>query len=97
MIPQLLPSILPYPGDNPRVSEKICKIFYYIGRYCEQTAYIHLMKSALEGVLIQNEEFIRCAMKGLAMLIKGNLEAIPEDETLKHKKDNIIKMLDMLT
>lgn len=55
------------------------------------------MKSALEGVLIQNEEFIRCAMKGLAMLIKGNLEAIPEDESLKHKKDNIIKMLDMLT
>lgn len=29
-------------------------------------------------------------MKGLAMLIKGNLEAIPADESLKHKKNNVI-------
>jgi hypothetical protein len=29
-------------------------------------------------------------MKGLAMLIKGNLDAVPKDESLKHKKDNVI-------
>ena len=35
-------------------------------------------------------------MKGLSMLISGNLEAIPEGESLCHKKDNIIKLLNVL-
>lgn len=30
------------------------------------------------------------------MLIKGNLEAIPADESLKHKKNNVIQLLTML-
>jgi hypothetical protein len=29
-------------------------------------------------------------MKGLSMLIKGNLEAIPHDESLMHKKEDVI-------
>lgn len=35
-------------------------------------------------------------MKGLAMMIKGNLDAIPGDEHLCHKKGNIIELLTML-
>lgn len=35
-------------------------------------------------------------MKGLSMMIKGNLEAIPQDEHLCHKKKNIIDLLDTL-
>ena len=30
-------------------------MFFYIGRYCEQSSYIHIIKSAIEGTLIQNE------------------------------------------
>ena len=92
-IPQFLPSIIPITHEDKKVAEKVCKIFYYLGRYCEQSAYIHLMKSALNGTLIQNEEFVRSSMKGLSMMIKGNLEAIPADEHLCHKKDNIIELL----
>ena len=55
MIPHFLPSILPHSADDRKVSDKVCKIFYYLGRYCEQSAYIHLMESALDGKLIQNE------------------------------------------
>lgn len=54
------------------------------------------MEAALDGKLIQNEEFIRCAMKGLSMMIQGNLEAVPKDEHLCHKTDNIIKLLNVL-
>ena len=78
------------------MADYISKIFFYIGRYCEQSAYIHLIQDALNGTLIQNTEFVRCAMKGLSMLIQGNLEAIPEGETLNHKKDNIIQLLRVL-
>ena len=35
-------------------------------------------------------------MKGLSMLISGNLEAVPEGESLCHKKDNIIQLLTVL-
>lgn len=73
LIPQFLPSIIPISQDEKKVSDIICQIFYYLGRYCEQSGYIHLMKSALDGTLIQNEEFVRSAMKGLSMMIKGNL------------------------
>lgn len=86
LIPQLLPSIIALSPEDKPVADIICKIFFYIGRYCEQSGYFHLIKSALDGKLIQNEEFIRCAMKGLSKIIEGSLEAIPEDEHLCHKK-----------
>jgi hypothetical protein len=55
MVPQLLPSIVKVGGSDGRVADLIGKIFYYIGRYCQQSAYIHLIRAALEGKLIQNE------------------------------------------
>ena len=73
LIPQFLPSIIPVTHEDKKVADLICQIFYYLGRYCEQSGYIHLMQSALDGTLIQNEEFVRSAMKGLSMMIKGNL------------------------
>ena len=34
LIPQFLPSIIPSSNDDKYVAEKMCRIFYYIGRYC---------------------------------------------------------------
>jgi len=45
------------------------KIFYYIGRYCEQSSYLRIMRSALEGKLVQNEEFIKASLKAIARIV----------------------------
>lgn len=71
MLPHLLSSIIPiHPEDKP-VSDVIYKIVRYLGRYCEVTAYLHIITSALKGELIQNEDFLRASLRGLAALING--------------------------
>jgi len=50
---------------------------FYLGRYCEVSAYLHIMTSAVKGELVQNEEFLKATLKGLAKLIEGNFEDIP--------------------
>jgi hypothetical protein len=35
------------------------------------------MKSSLEGKMVQNEEYIKAALKGLTQILRGSLEAVP--------------------
>lgn len=96
MIPQLLASVIPHEKEDVPCCRKIERMFYYIGRYCEQSTYLHIMKSALEGKLVQNEEFIKASLKALTRLFEGSLEAVPQEEGLCHKKSEIIEMLDVI-
>ena len=54
LIPHLLSSVIPLSIEDAPISENIFKIICYIGRYCEVSAYYHIVASALKGELIQN-------------------------------------------
>lgn len=43
------------------------------------------MRSALEGKLVQNEEFIKASVVALSRMVEGSLEAVPEGCGLCHK------------
>jgi hypothetical protein len=86
MIPHLLTAVIPHSNEEKACCEKIEQMFYYIGRYCELPSYVHIMKSSLEGKMVQNEEYIKATLKGLMQIAKGSLEAVPLDEGLCHKK-----------
>ncbi len=49
MLPHLLSSILPIQPEDKPVADAIRSIVFYIGRYCEVTAYMHIITSALKG------------------------------------------------
>ena len=49
MIPHLLTSIIAFDDDDKKTAQLIQKVMYYIGRYCEPQAYLHIIKSALKG------------------------------------------------
>lgn len=89
MIPHLLSSAVATLPEDESVSKIIRRILHLIGRYCEVSAYSHIMTSALKGELIQNEEFLKAAMKGLTQLVHGAFEAIPQGTGLCHKKTQI--------
>ena len=50
---------------------------------------MHIVTSALKGELIQNEDFLRAALRGLAALINGAFESIPADTGLARKKTQV--------
>lgn len=54
MLPHLISSILPVQEEDKRVCDSIYSIMKYLGRYCEVTAYLHIISSALKGELVQN-------------------------------------------
>jgi hypothetical protein len=54
MLPHLLSSILPIQPEDKPLADTIRTILYYVGRYCEVSAYQHIITSALKGELIQN-------------------------------------------
>jgi len=57
-----------------------------------------LITSGLKGEFSQNEDYIKCTIKTLACLVKGELEAIPKDEGLNEKKmDFVFKVLDIIS
>ena len=49
MLPHLLSSILPVEKDDEEGSKLLCRTLHLLGRYCEVSAYAHIMGSALKG------------------------------------------------
>lgn len=49
MIPHLLTIIIPLQTEDKPVCDVVEQMMFYIGRYCETSAYLHVMKSALQG------------------------------------------------
>lgn len=60
------------------------------------TAYLHIVTSALKGELIQNEDFLRAALKALAALINGTFESIPAGTGLSRKKAQIEQLISLI-
>jgi hypothetical protein len=89
MLPHLLSSIIPMHPEDAPVADAVERIVFYLGRYCEVSAYLHIVTSALKGELIQNEDFLRAALRGLAAFINGAFESIPSDTGLSHKKTQV--------
>jgi hypothetical protein len=87
MLPNLLTGVIPHEKEDIACCLKIERMFFYIGRYCELSSYLHIMKSALAGELVQNEEFIKASLLALSQLTAGSLEAVPVDTGLCHKKN----------
>lgn len=54
------------------------------------------MRSALQGELVQNEDFLKASLKGLSRLIEGCLEAVPNGTGLLHKKGQVNSLVAML-
>jgi hypothetical protein len=96
MLPHLLSSILPLQPEDKPVADIVYKIVAYLGRYCEVSAYLHIMASALKGELIQNEDFLRASLRGLAALISGAFEAVPEGTGLCHKKEQVYLLISLI-
>lgn len=71
LIPHLLSSVIPLSIEDAPMSKIIYQIICYIGRYCDVSAYYHIVASALKGELIQNENFVKASLKGLAGLMYG--------------------------
>ena len=78
------------------MSNIIYQIICYIGRYCDVSAYYHIVASALKGELIQNENFVKASLKGLAGLMYGCFQSIPNGVGLSHKKEDIIKLISLI-
>jgi hypothetical protein len=49
MMPHILSSIIPLQLEDKPIAEIIYKIVVYIGRYCEVSAFLHIITSALKG------------------------------------------------
>jgi hypothetical protein len=96
MMPHILSSIIPLQLEDKPIAEIIYKIVVYIGRYCEVSAFLHIITSALKGELIQNEDFLRASLRGLAALISGTFESIPEGTGLCHKKEQIEQLIGLI-
>lgn len=46
-IPALMELTIPKNKEDQRVSEKICKCFELLGRYCDFNSYLPIIKSSL--------------------------------------------------
>ena len=49
MLPNLFSSCIAYREEDKVVSKLILRTLHFIGRYCEVSAYIHILQSALRG------------------------------------------------
>lgn len=83
--------------EEQAVAMKIKECFFYIGRYCDFTTYLPIIKSGLKGEFYNNQDYIRCSFESLAQLVKGSLEAIPSGEGLGKKRQLVEEVLDIVT
>lgn len=78
---KFIPPFITALGSTSKEDTEVCKvanqIFYYLGRYCEYSSYIHIIKAALKGECVEHPEFVKCSFKALAGLTQGNLECVP--------------------
>ena len=96
MLPHLFSScIADRPEDEP-VAALIRKSLHLIGRYCEVSTYRHILVSALKGELVQSEDFLRSALKGMTEMVNGAFEDIPGDTGLGQKMKEIEELLTLV-
>lgn len=98
---KFIPPFITVLGSNRQEDAEVCQvagqIFHYLGRYCEYSAYSHIIKAALKGECVQHPEFVRCSFKALARLTSGNLECVPEGTGLCHKKKDVYDLMNLIT
>ena len=49
ILPNLFSSSMAYREEDKPIAELILRTLHLIGRYCEVSAYIHILQSALKG------------------------------------------------
>lgn len=96
MLPHMLSSACAERQEDEPVAALIRRTLHFLGRYCEVSAYQHLIASALRGELVQNGEFLRAALKALTQLVNGAFEAIPDNTGLCLKKPQIETLISLI-
>ena len=96
MIPQLLPNILPLEIQDQLVCSLVEKCFFYLGRYCDVSAYLHVITSAIKGEMVRNEHFLQAALRGLTKLVEGCFDAVPKGTGLCHKREQVGALLSLI-
>ncbi|EAS03936.2 kinase domain protein (macronuclear) [Tetrahymena thermophila SB210] len=84
-------------AEEKVICQKIQESFFYIGRFCDFNTYLPIIKSGLSGEFYQNEDYVRCSFEGLAQLVKGSLEAIPNGQGIGKKMKLVEEVLDIIT
>lgn len=84
-IPALLEHTIPKDKENYKLSEKICKCFELLGRYCDFSSFLPIIKSNLTGEYSDQYDHFRCSVKALNHLLIGCLEATVLTKGLSHK------------
>lgn len=64
-----------------------------LGRYCEVSAYEHILASALKGELVQSDHFLKGVLKGMTQMVNGIFEDVPIGTGLCHKAKEIDALL----
>jgi hypothetical protein len=78
LLPPFISIIISPNKEDAEICHIVNQMFYYLGRFCEFSSYIDIIKASIKGECIQQPEFIKCTFKALARLTEGNLECVPD-------------------
>ena len=93
MLPHLFSSCVALQPEDEPVAVLICRTLHLLGRYCEVSAYEHILASALKGELVQSDHFLKGVLKGMTQMVNGIFEDVPMVTGLCHKTKEIDALL----